>query len=142
MPSASTNDPLGPHLSAEFAIEPSWEEPEPLHDLLESLRDSRPDADVRKIRYAYYVAEQAHAGQVRQTGEPFILHPLAVAQILADLGMDDEAISAALLHDVFEDCEGIGMEDLTRAFGATISNLVDGVTKLEFKGREGVGARA
>ena len=77
-------------MSAAFDISHDWEEPEELHAMLQALRIQRDDANVRRIRYAYYVAEQAHAGQFRKSGEPFIHHPLAVARIVVNLHMDDD----------------------------------------------------
>ena len=120
----------------QFEISHHWEEPDGLHALLAKIRESRPNADLRRIRYAYYVAEQAHAGQTRGTGEAYITHPLAVADILNDLQMDDDTIVAALLHDVLEDCPEITEEKLRGDFGETVLSLVDGVTKLTFSGSE------
>ena len=69
---------------AAFDISHEWEDPEELHGLLQAIRDQRHDANVRRIRYAYYIAEKAHRGQVRVSGEPYISHPLAVARILVE----------------------------------------------------------
>lgn len=120
-------------MSAAFEITPEWEDPLELKALLDRLLESRPDSDVARIRHAYYVAEKAHAGQTRKSGEPYITHPLAVAGILADLQMDDDTIVAGLLHDVIEDCPDILTEDLASVFGETVANIVEGVTKLKFK---------
>jgi guanosine-3',5'-bis(diphosphate) 3'-pyrophosphohydrolase len=109
-----------------------WEEPEGLHSLLESIREQRPGADIKKIRYAYFLAERAHAGQLRDSGEPYIGHPLAVAAILADLRMDDDTIIASLLHDVIEDSE-LAPDVIRDSFGDEVLQLVEGVTKLKFK---------
>lgn len=117
-----------------------WEEPEGLHDLLEAVREQRPGADVKKIRYAYYVAEQAHSGQTRGSGEPYITHPLAVAQILVELRVDDDCLCAALLHDVIEDCPSVTKEGLQKAFGEDVLAIVEGVTKLKFKAPDGATA--
>ncbi|MBW3615062.1 MAG: bifunctional (p)ppGpp synthetase/guanosine-3',5'-bis(diphosphate) 3'-pyrophosphohydrolase [Actinobacteria bacterium] len=87
-------------------------------------------ADTTMIRLAYEVAERAHADVVRQSGEPYISHPLAVAQILAEIGLDDITLAAALLHDVVEDT-GITLDDVSRDFGPLVASIVDGVTKLE-----------
>ena len=87
-------------------------------------------ADTTMIRLAYDVAERAHADVVRQSGEPYISHPLAVAQILAEIGLDDITLAAALLHDVVEDT-GISLDDVSRDFGPLVASIVDGVTKLE-----------
>jgi len=120
-------------MEAAFEISHNWEEPDQLQELLEHIRGERPQADIKKIRYAYYIAEQAHSGQVRTSGEPYILHPLAVAHILADLRMDDDTICAGLLHDVIEDNPSITAEKLTKEFGEDVTNLVEGVTKLKFR---------
>jgi len=120
-------------VASEFEIAHSWEEPQELHDLLQIVRDQRPDSNVKRIRYAYFIAEQAHAEQVRQSGEPYVTHPLAVARILAELHMDDDSIVAALLHDVLEDCSPRWHEKIENAFGAEVLSLVEGVTKLKFK---------
>ncbi len=116
-----------------YEISHDWEDPDGLHELLEAVRDQRDDADVRKIRFAYFVAEQAHAGQIRSSGEPYIHHPLAVARILVDLHMDDDTICAALLHDVLEDCPNADAGRMSEQFGAEVLSLVEGVTKLDLK---------
>ncbi|MBW3649535.1 MAG: bifunctional (p)ppGpp synthetase/guanosine-3',5'-bis(diphosphate) 3'-pyrophosphohydrolase [Actinobacteria bacterium] len=87
-------------------------------------------ADTTMIRLAYEVAERAHVDVVRQSGEPYISHPLAVALILAEIGLDDITLAAALLHDVVEDT-GITLDDVSRDFGPLVASIVDGVTKLE-----------
>ncbi len=84
---------------------------------------------VNLVRRAYYYAEQAHDGQFRQTGDPYITHPLAVANILADMRMDHQSLMAAMLHDVIEDT-GISKPALTTQFNETVADLVDGVSKL------------
>ena len=81
------------------------------------------------IKKAYDLASRAHEGQKRRSGEPYLLHPVEVAVILIDLGMDTESIAAALLHDVVEDTP-VTLEEVAKEFGRTIANLVDGVTKL------------
>ncbi|HLY82927.1 MAG TPA: bifunctional (p)ppGpp synthetase/guanosine-3',5'-bis(diphosphate) 3'-pyrophosphohydrolase, partial [Acidimicrobiales bacterium] len=93
-------------------------------------RERHPKSDTGMIARAYDVAERAHEGQLRKSGEPYISHPLAVAAILAGLSLDDVTIAAALLHDAVEDT-GITIDDLERDFGATVASIVDGVTKLE-----------
>lgn len=95
----------------------------------ELLRKSERPYDREKIKKAYLLAEKAHAGQKRVSGEPYISHPVAVAYILAELGMDSDTLAAALLHDVVEDTE-ITLDDLSKQFGHEIAQLVDGVTKL------------
>ena len=84
---------------------------------------------VDAIRAAYDFAAHCHEGQKRLSGDPYIVHPLAAATILADLYLDPDTIKAALLHDVVEDC-GVGVDDLETRFGADVAKLVDGVTKL------------
>ena len=116
-----------------YEISHDWEEPQDLHDLLQVIREQRDDANVRKIRYAYFLAEKAHQGQTRTSGEPYILHPLQVARTLVDLRMDDDSIVAGLLHDVLEDCQCYTAEDIGKIFGEDVLNLVEGVTKLKFK---------
>ncbi len=101
------------------------------------LASQRPAAEVDVIRRACALAEQAHRGQKRVSGEPYVQHALAVAHILAELGLDHETLAAAILHDVVEDT-GVTLDDLKRDFGARIAALVDGVTKMkviqEFRG--------
>ena len=84
---------------------------------------------VNLVRRAYYYAEQAHDGQRRRSGEPYVTHPLAVASILADMHMDHQSLMAAMLHDVIEDT-GIPKDALSAQFGETVAELVDGVSKL------------
>lgn len=101
-----------------------------LQAVIRSVRASHPKADVAVIERAFQFAEKAHAQQLRKSGEPYITHPLAVAQILADLGIGATTIAAALLHDTVEDTE-YGLSDIRRDFGDEVSMLVDGVTKLD-----------
>ena len=82
-----------------------------------------------KIYQAFQIAEQAHTGQKRSSGENYIFHPVAVAAYLANMYMDAESIMAALLHDVIEDTP-VKKETLSKQFGTTVAKLVDGVTKL------------
>jgi len=96
--------------------------------LIEKL-DYLPPEQREDIRRAYYFAEQAHEGQYRRSGDPYIVHPLAVAKILADMHMDAQSLQAALLHDVIEDTP-VSKEDVTGAFGETVADLVDGVSKI------------
>jgi guanosine-3',5'-bis(diphosphate) 3'-pyrophosphohydrolase len=98
--------------------------------LLRTARTNHPRADVTVIERAYTTAEKAHAGQKRRSGEPYITHPVAVAQILADLGIGPKTLAAALLHDTVEDTE-YSLETLRHEFGDEIAMLVDGVTKLD-----------
>lgn len=85
--------------------------------------------EVQLIKRAYYYAEQAHDGQFRRSGEPYVTHPLAVANILAEMQMDHQSVIAALLHDVIEDT-GVSKTALAEQFGDTIADMVDGVSKL------------
>ena len=87
------------------------------------------EQDIARITAAYHFAEKAHQGQKRRSGEPYIIHPVAVAQILAEMGMDADSICAALLHDVVEDTP-VTDEEIRKKFGETVEQLVDGVTKL------------
>jgi guanosine-3',5'-bis(diphosphate) 3'-pyrophosphohydrolase len=98
-------------------------------DLVARVRQYDPSQDDGLLRRAYEVAEGAHAGQLRASGESYIAHPLAVASILADMEMDRATIAAALLHDVVEDTV-VTSEEVAEQFGAEIATLVDGVTKL------------
>ncbi|KQN46222.1 GTP pyrophosphokinase [Frigoribacterium sp. Leaf44] len=98
--------------------------------LIKTVRMHHPKADIVLIERAYSVAEKAHTGQLRKSGEPYITHPVAVAQILADLGIGSKTIAAALLHDTVEDTD-YTLAMLQRDFGDEIAMLVDGVTKLD-----------
>ncbi len=105
--------------------------PEELYkDLIDRVALYHPSDDFSLIEKAYRFANEAHQGQVRKSGEPYIIHPLCVAITLADLEMDKETIAAGLLHDVVEDTI-LSEEDLKREFGEDVALLVDGVTKLE-----------
>ncbi len=97
--------------------------------LAERLGTYLDDHRVNQVRRAYYYAEQAHEGQYRRSGERYITHPLAVANILAQLRLDHQSLMAAMLHDVIEDT-GIPKDALTDQFGASVAELVDGVSKL------------
>ena len=101
-----------------------------LEPLFAVHRNLHPKADLRVLERAYDVAEQAHRGVFRKSGDPYITHPLAVATILADLGMDTVTLVAALLHDTVEDTP-YTLADLNRDFGEEVGHLVDGVTKLD-----------
>ena len=82
------------------------------------------------IRQAYRYADQAHLGQKRSSGEPYITHPIAVATQCAEWRLDAQALMAALLHDAMEDC-GVSKQDLIERFGSPVAELVDGLTKLD-----------
>jgi guanosine-3',5'-bis(diphosphate) 3'-pyrophosphohydrolase len=97
--------------------------------LIATVRGHYPQADLEPIGAAFDLAVEAHQGQVRATGEPYVTHPVASAQITAELGIDPVAVTAAILHDVPEDTE-YGLSDIEERFGAEVARLVDGVTKL------------
>ena len=101
-----------------------------VNELLRVTKSNHPKSDLSVIERAYLVAEQAHEGQLRKSGEPYITHPIAVAKILADLGIGPTTIAAALLHDTVEDTE-YTLATLQKDFGDEIALLVDGVTKLD-----------
>ena len=98
-------------------------------DLKEKILEKNPEYNIEIIERAYEFANKYHEGQVRKSGEPYIIHPLSVAEILLDLGLDELTLAAAILHDIVEDTD-VSLEDLTQEFGQTVSSLVDGVTKL------------
>ncbi len=104
--------------------------PEVLYDeLISSVKKYHPSADISMIEKAYKIANDAHKGQARKSGEPYIIHPLCVAIILADLELDKETIVAGILHDVVEDTI-MTNEEIRREFNSEVELLVDGVTKL------------
>ena len=108
-----------------------FESPERLYqELITSVQKYHPSTDISLIEKAYRIAEKAHEGQVRKSGEPYIIHPLCVAIILADLEMDKETIVAGLLHDVLEDTI-LTEQQLVEEFSEDVLLLVDGVTKLQ-----------
>lgn len=97
--------------------------------LITKVKEYLSDKDVKKINEAYKFAEKCHRGQLRKTGDPYIIHPVFTAIYLSNMKMDWETISAALLHDVIEDC-GVTFEEIEKLFGRDVAGLVDGVTKL------------
>jgi GTP pyrophosphokinase len=101
-----------------------------IEPLASGLKQSHPGFDEKSLELAFSVASKAHLGQKRKSGEDYITHPVAVAGILVDLGMDLATINAALLHDTVEDT-GLTIESIARDFGKEVSALVDGVTKLD-----------
>lgn len=101
-----------------------------IEQLIEKASAYMKEQDLQRIKEAYDFAEQAHHGQVRKSGEPYILHPVAVAEILVNMQMDVLSIIAALLHDVVEDTT-VDLETVRDRFGETVAMLVDGLTKLE-----------
>jgi len=109
-----------------------------IKNILDGVRQTQPEADLELIQRAYELAEAAHAGQKRASGEAYIIHPLHVAAILVDMHLDEATISAALLHDVVEDTT-YTIEEMQEYFGEEVAMLIDGVTKLgriEYKSKE------
>ncbi|AEH31606.1 bifunctional GTP diphosphokinase/guanosine-3',5'-bis(diphosphate) 3'-diphosphatase [Vibrio anguillarum] len=102
--------------------------------LFDSLKDVvqeyLTEPQIEALRQSYVVAREAHEGQTRSSGEPYIIHPVAVSRILADMRLDLETLQAALLHDVIEDCD-VTKDDLEAQFGHAVAELVDGVSKLD-----------
>jgi guanosine-3',5'-bis(diphosphate) 3'-pyrophosphohydrolase len=113
-----------------------------ISEILQTIKTYSPDANVDPVNNAYVLAARSHAGQKRKSGEPYLSHPLAVAQILADLRMDVDTIATALLHDALED-NPITKEEMAAEVGSVITELVDGVTKigkLKFRSKEELAA--
>ncbi|MEF9935294.1 MAG: bifunctional (p)ppGpp synthetase/guanosine-3',5'-bis(diphosphate) 3'-pyrophosphohydrolase [Clostridium sp.] len=109
-----------------------------LDNLLKKINDQKLNIDVEKVKKAYRLAEEAHGTQYRVSGEPYLIHPVEVADILIEMGLDTETICAALLHDVVEDTE-YTYEDIVDLFNEDVANLVEGVTKLgkiKYKSKE------
>src|SRR5699024_10264393 len=104
--------------------------PAAIEPLVRVVRKNHPRVDTTLIDRAYKVAQRAHTGQFRKSGDPYITHPVAVATILAELGMTPPTLAAALLHDTVEDTN-YSLDDLRKEFGEEIAVLVDGVTKLD-----------
>ena len=98
-------------------------------DLLKKVRANRPNDDLELIRKAYDYSLKSHKGQNRASGEPYLVHPLEVANVLAEMKLDTTAIAAGLLHDAVEDTR-VTIEDVTREFGAQVAHIVEGVTKI------------
>ena len=106
------------------------ENPDELYGkLIKLVRENMTENDVSLVEKAYFIAKKAHEGQFRFSGEPYIIHPVSVAIILYNLGMDGESMAAALLHDVVEDTD-MTKENIQEEFGEDVANLVEGVTKL------------
>ena len=101
----------------------------PFDSLKQAIEECGKSYDLERIEKAYKLAEKAHEGQVRASGDPYITHPVAVAKILVDLGMDTESIEASLLHDVVEDTD-VTLDEIRKNFGAEVAQMVDGVTKM------------
>src|ERR1700754_5025685 len=127
VPVQSSDLPISRRLRT-FLSWPSSDD-DPVNRLVRTHREVHA-GDAGMLRRAYGIAESMHRGQFRKSGEPFITHPLAVAQILAELGMDTTTLVAALLHDTVEDTS-YTMEALEADFGGEVGLLVDGVTKFE-----------
>ena len=107
-----------------------YQDPEELYQaLIARVRKYHPSADITMIEKAYQIGKEAHKDQFRKSGEPYIIHPLWVAIILADLEMDKETIVAGMLHDVVEDTT-MTLDEISTEFGEEVALLVDGVTKL------------
>jgi GTP diphosphokinase / guanosine-3',5'-bis(diphosphate) 3'-diphosphatase len=109
-----------------------------LEKLLNKINEQKLNIDVEIVKKAYYLAEKAHGNQARESGEPYLVHPVEVAMILIEMGLDSDTICAALLHDVVEDTD-YTYEDIKNEFNEEVANLVEGVTKLgkiEYKTKE------
>ncbi len=120
----------GSKMNKEITRPEDFTDPEQLYDmLLQTIRRYHPSDDLSAVEKAYRVAYEAHKGQYRKSGESYIIHPLCVAIILAELELDKETIIAGLLHDVVEDTDWTD-EQIRKEFGEDVANLVDGVTKL------------
>ena len=107
-----------------------FQDPEAIYKrMIQRIRMYHPNTDISMIEKAYHFAADKHKGQKRKSGEPYIIHPLCVGLILADLELDKETITAGILHDVVEDTD-TSVEDISREFSYEVALLVDGVTKL------------
>src|SRR5690606_11160044 len=118
--------------------------PAVLRALEQQLAEYLAPEQIARVRRAYEVGAQAHEGQTRKSGEPYITHPLAVAAILAELRLDPESLIAAILHDTLEDT-GLAAEQIEAEFGPAVMALVDGVTKLDrvrFRSRQEAAAES
>ena len=126
--------PTGRRVRARLArFNAPWQSPqvsEVLEPLIAAHRVAHPKADTRLLQRAFDMAEKWHTGQYRKSGDPYITHPLAVAMILASLGMDTTTLVAALLHDTIEDTD-YSLDTMRADFGGEVALLVDGVTKLD-----------
>ena len=100
-----------------------------LQEILDKIKEYAPNTDTTLVEKAYYLAKSAHEGVLRKSGEPYIIHPIAVANILVEMQLDIETISAGLLHDVIEDTD-YTYDDIKEMFSKEVADLVDGVTKL------------
>ena len=103
-----------------------------IESLLETLKSNGRSYDFDKIKEAFLYAKELHEGQMRLSGEPYIMHPISVAEIVASLGLDTDSVCAAFLHDTVEDCpDKTNLDEITRIFGSDVALLVDGVTKIK-----------
>ena len=103
-----------------------------IQSLLEVIEKSGRSYDIDKIKHAFLYAKEMHEGQTRMSGEPYIMHPVSVAEIVAGLGLDTDSICAAFLHDTVEDCpDKTDLTEITRLYGSDVALLVDGVTKIK-----------
>ena len=117
-------------MQKEISQPKDFTDPEVLHNrLIKAVRQYHPSTDLSMIEKAWHLACKAHEGQKRKSGEPYIIHPLCVGIILAELELDKETIVAGILHDVVEDTD-YTLDDITREFNEEVALLVDGVTKL------------
>jgi RelA/SpoT family (p)ppGpp synthetase len=137
LPGSPPSQPGFARRAAEALKKAVWRsDPEPpqgvatVATLTERVKKYLPSSDVQKVKDAFRFSDEAHLGQFRRSGAPYITHPLAVAEILTDWRLDGSAIQAALLHDVLED-SGIAKQQLVEKFGAVVAELVDGVSKLD-----------
>ena len=106
-------------------IPEDFTDPQILYDkLIAMIKRYHPSGDISQIEKAYKIAYKAHDGQLRKSGEPYIIHPVCVCIILAELELDKETIVAGMLHDVVEDCDGISIEDIRREFGDIVASYV------------------
>ena len=112
--------------------EPACDVATAMERIVSTLLSYRPQADSDLVRRAFDFANQKHTHEFKQfrvSGEPYIIHPVEVTEILSELQLDEQTLAAALLHDVIEDCK-VTVEELTQKFGLEVAHLVDGVTKL------------
>ena len=133
----TSTDPVPTAPAPTTTVAPVEATPE-VEELIAEVAELHPECDADLIRRAYRYAERGHREQLRQSGEPYISHPVGCARICAGLGLDDVAVAAALLHDTVEDTEAT-LEAVEAEFGEDVAALVDGVTKLSrihFESRE------
>src|SRR5205085_7657648 len=98
-------------------------------ELMRNLHEARPNDDLQLIQKAYDYSQRLHAGQLRASGDPYLVHPLEVALVLAEMKMDTTSVAAGLLHDSVEDTT-ITIEEIKREFGQQVAHIVEGVTKI------------